>query len=131
MVLPSEDFCQHYFENRRTVYNQLFTFTLWSAVRAVVVLFVLIVQFSERKMDRFLDDLRVVGAVNEPVDDSGSERDVSEKEYIAHGMDQWRTEGGFGVFKPPPHPKLRNFDKAAFDCKLSGKCLVFLFQHPN
>ena len=44
--------------------------------------------------------------------------------------EQWRTEGvGFGVFKPPP--KFRSFDKAAFDCKLSGKCLVFLFQHPN
>jgi len=37
--------------------------------------------------------------------------------------------GGFGVFKHPP--KFRSFDKAAFDCKLSGKCLVFLFQHPN
>ena len=36
---------------------------------------------------------------------------------------------GFGVFNPPP--KFRSFDKAAFDCKLSGKCLVFLFQHPN
>ena len=38
-------------------------------------------------------------------------------------------EGGFGVFKPPP--KFRSFDKAAFDCKLSRKYLVFLFQHPN
>ena len=27
--------------------------------------------------------------------------------------------GGFGVFKAPP--KFRSFDKAAFDCKLSGK----------
>ena len=34
-----------------------------------------------------------------------------------------------GGFKPPP--KFRSFDKAAFDCKLSRKCLVFLFQHPN
>ena len=42
--------------------------------------------------------------------------------------EQWRTEGG--VFKPPP-PKFRSFDKAAFDCKLSGRCLVFLFQQPN
>ena len=25
---------------------------------------------------------------------------------------QWRTEGGFGVFKPPPTPKFRSFDKA-------------------
>ena len=44
-------------------------------------------------------------------------------------LNQWRTEGGFGVFKPPP--KFRSSDKAAFDFKLSGKCLVFLFQHPN
>ena len=36
---------------------------------------------------------------------------------------------GFGVFNPPP--KFRSFDTAAFDCKLSEKCLVFLFQHPN
>jgi hypothetical protein len=38
-------------------------------------------------------------------------------------------EGVGGVFKPAP--KFQSFDKAAFDCKLSGKCLVFLFQHPN
>ena len=44
---------------------------------------------------------------------------------------QWRTEGGFGVFNSPPHPKFRSFDKVEPDCKLSGKCLVFLFQHPN
>ena len=59
----------------------------------------------------------------------------TEKNYIY--TFQWHTEGvggwvgggevgGFGVFKPP-----RSFDKAAFDCKLSRKCLVFLFQHPN
>jgi len=36
--------------------------------------------------------------------------------------------GGLGVQTPP---KFQSFDKAAFDCKLSGKCLVFLFQHPN
>ena len=53
----------------------LFTFTLWSAVRAEGVLFVLILEFSERKMARYLDE-----ALNEPVDDSGSE-DVSETEY--------------------------------------------------
>jgi hypothetical protein len=39
--------------------------------------------------------------------------------------------GAFGVFKPTLPPKFRSFDKAAFDCKLSRKCLVFLFQHPN
>jgi hypothetical protein len=37
--------------------------------------------------------------------------------------------GGFGVFKPPS--KFRRFDKVEPDFKLSGKCLVFLFQHPN
>ena len=30
-----------------------------------------------------------------------------------------------------PPPKFRSFDKVEPDCKLSGKCLVFLFQHPN
>ena len=38
--------------------------------------------------------------------------------------------GGFGGIQTPP-PKFRNFDKVEPDCKLSGKCLVFLFQHPN
>jgi hypothetical protein len=33
----------------------------------------LIVQFSERNMHRFLNDLHIVEALNEPVDDSGSE----------------------------------------------------------
>ena len=37
--------------------------------------------------------------------------------------------GGFGVFKPLP--KFQSFDKAPFDCKLSGKSLVFLFQHSS
>jgi hypothetical protein len=32
-------------------------------------------------MSRFLDDVRIVEALNEPVDDSGSEGDVSETEY--------------------------------------------------
>ena len=40
------------------------------------------------------------------------------------------ARGGVGVFKPPP-PKFQSFDKVEPDCKLSGKCLVFLFQHPN
>jgi hypothetical protein len=34
-----------------------------------------------------------------------------------------------GGFKPPP--KILKFYKVEPDCKLSGKCLVFLFQHPN
>jgi len=32
-------------------------------------------------MSRFLDDVRIVEALNEPGDDSGSEVDVSEAEY--------------------------------------------------
>ena len=49
---------------------------------------------------------------------------------IPHVSGVPRGEGGFGVFKPPP-PKFRSFDKAAFYCRLSGKRLLFLFQHPN
>jgi len=40
-----------------------------------------IVEFSERKMSHFLDDVHIVEALNEPVDSSGSEGDVSEAEY--------------------------------------------------
>jgi len=43
-------------------------------------------------------------------------------------MKQWRTEGVWGIQIPP---KLQTFDKVEPDCKLSGKCLVFLFKHPN
>jgi hypothetical protein len=46
-----------------------------------VLLFVLILEFSERKMSSFLNDVHIVEALNEPVDDSGSEGDVSETEY--------------------------------------------------
>ena len=35
-----------------------------------------------------------------------------------------------GVQTTPP-PKFRSFDKVELDCKLSGECLVFLFQHRN
>jgi hypothetical protein len=42
---------------------------------------------------------------------------------------QWRMEGGgLGCSTPPEIPK---FYKVEPDCKLSGKCLVFLFQDPN
>ena len=36
-----------------------------------------------------------------------------------------------GGSNPPPPPKFLSFDKVEPDCKLSRKCLVFLFQHPN
>ena len=52
-----------------------------SAVRAVGVLFVLILEFSERNMSCLLNDVHIVEALNEPVDNSGSEGDVSETEY--------------------------------------------------
>jgi hypothetical protein len=42
---------------------------------------------------------------------------------------QWRTERGGG--QTPPPPEIPKFYKVEPDCKLSGKCLVFLFQHPN
>jgi hypothetical protein len=58
----------------------MFTATLWSAVRAVGVSFVLILEFPERNMSRFLDYVHIVEALNGPVDDSGS-ADVSETEY--------------------------------------------------
>ena len=41
----------------------------------------LILGFLERKKSRFLDDVHIVEALNEPVDVSGSEGDVSEAEY--------------------------------------------------
>ena len=77
-MLPSEDVCLHYLKKK--VHNQLFTGTLWSAVRVVGVLFVLILEFSERKMSHFLDDMHIVEARNEPVDNSDSEGEVSETE---------------------------------------------------
>ena len=40
----------------------------------------------------------------------------------------YRVGWGGGV---QTRPKFRSFDKVEPDCKLSGKCLVFLFQHPN
>jgi hypothetical protein len=42
----------------------------------------------------------------------------------------YRRGGGVRVFNPPP-PKFRSFDEVEPDCKLSGKGLMFLFQHPN
>ena len=51
---------------------QLFTVMLWSAVHAAGVLFILILEFSERNMPQFLDDVHIVEALNDPVDDPGS-----------------------------------------------------------
>jgi hypothetical protein len=52
---------------------QLLTVKSCSAVRAVGVLFVLISEFSERNTHHFLSDVHIVEALNEPVDNSGSE----------------------------------------------------------
>jgi hypothetical protein len=41
---------------------------------------------------------------------------------------QWRIEGGSTL---PPSPEIPKFYKVEPDCKLSGKCLVLPFQHPN
>ena len=41
----------------------------------------LILEFSERKMSHVLDDVHIVEALNESVDDSGLEGDVSETDY--------------------------------------------------
>ena len=44
--------------------------------------------------------------------------------------DQWRTKGGLGGSNPPP----RNSEvltKSNRTANWAGKCLVFLFQHPN
>ena len=47
------------------------------------------------------------------------------------GIIQWRI-GGMGLGgSNTPLPKCRSSDKVEPDCKLSRKCLVFLFQHPN
>ena len=51
------------------------------------------------------------------------------KTFILLYVLQRRTEGGVWWVQPPP-PKFRSFNKFEPDCKLSGKCLVFLFQHP-
>ena len=58
-----------------------------SAVHAVGVLFVSILEFSERNVSRFLDVVHIVEALNEPVDDSGSEGDVSETKYSSSESD--------------------------------------------
>jgi len=51
------------------------------------VFFALILEFSERKMSRFLNDVRIVEALNEHVDYSGSEGGVSDMEYSPSDSD--------------------------------------------
>ena len=41
----------------------------------------------------------------------------------------YRKGGGWGGSTPPP--EIRSFDKVGPGCKLSGNCLVFLFQNAN
>jgi hypothetical protein len=89
-VLPSGNVLLHYFE-KKTQHNQLFTVTLWSAVRAVGALFVLILEFSIRNTSHFLDYMHIVEVLNEPVDDSGSEGGVSEMEYSPSESDSYSS----------------------------------------
>ena len=49
-------------------------------------------------------------------------------EVLWPGAVEYQGGGGWSVQTPP---KFRSFDKVEPDCKLSRKCLVFLFQHPN
>jgi hypothetical protein len=61
-VLLSGVILLHYFEKKE------------QEVCAVGVLIVLILEFSARNLSRFLDDVHIVEALNEPVGDSGSDR---------------------------------------------------------
>jgi hypothetical protein len=47
------------------------------------------------------------------------------------GRGPWGRAGGWGGAKSPPPPEIPQFYKVEPDCKLSGKCLVFVFQHRN
>jgi hypothetical protein len=67
-VLPSGDTCTI----KKKEHHQLLTVTLWSAVHALGVLFVLILEFSEISMARFLVDMNIVEVLNESVGDSSS-----------------------------------------------------------
>jgi len=69
----------HYFEKKDSPQSAV---TLWSALHAVkCVVRVDFRVFRRKKKSRFLDDVRIVEALNEPVDDSGSDGDVTEADY--------------------------------------------------
>jgi hypothetical protein len=72
LVLQSWDILLPCFGGEKKHY-QLFTIMLSCAVCAAGVLFFLILEFSERNMPHFLDDVHIVESLNEPVDDSCSE----------------------------------------------------------
>jgi hypothetical protein len=55
---------------------------------------------------------------------------ISQIILLEYTLQQWRTAGVVWGFQPPP-PEIPKFYRVEPDCKLSGKCLVFLFQHPN
>jgi hypothetical protein len=54
------------------------------------------------------------------------DRQTTQAVSLSHFI-QWRTEGRRGVSTSPP--EIPKFYKVEADYKLSGKCLVFLFQH--
>ena len=72
----------------------------------------------------YLDVLRYICSRKQERWISGTYRSLS---YASYGSGV--PKGELGGFNPPP--KFRIFDKVELDCKLSGKRLVFLFQHPN
>ena len=72
-MLPSGDVLLHYLGGKSERY-QLFTFTLCFSGQAVGVFWVSILKCSLRNMPSFLDNVHIVEAVKQPVDDSGSER---------------------------------------------------------
>jgi len=74
-------FCCTIFKKKKGPSTIVYLVTLWPAVCAVGVLFILNLEFSIRNMSCFLDDVHIVKVLNEPVDDSGSEGGVLETEY--------------------------------------------------
>ena len=85
-----------------------------------------------------VQEVALAGLLGPEYEDNAILRNVgnySTKDTVLHSnnniaLEQLRTEGGVWGVQPHP-PKLRRFDKVEPDCKLGGKCLVFLFQHPN
>jgi len=87
LVLPSEDFCLHYcggWGRKNCLQSVVYCRVVFCSSCCSRVL--LILEFSARNMPRFLGDVHIVEALNEPVDDSGSEGDY-QKRNIADGMD--------------------------------------------
>ena len=73
----------------------------------------------------------VINFVDFPIDAIYGGKKVRQSHYKP-GQDQSSGVPRGGLWGSiPPAPKFGSFDKVEPDCKLSGKCLVFLFQQPN